>query len=48
MCPLEIGAKISIDEAVKNNDYFSKIYLVCYGDREYRYYLNKILNDYKK
>ena len=39
MCPLEIGAKISIDEAVKNNDYFSKIYLVCYGDREYNYYL---------
>lgn len=44
-CPLEIGTKISIEEAIKNNSNFSKIYLVCFNDREYNYYLeyfNKI------
>lgn len=44
-CPLEIGTKISIEEAIKNNSNFSKIYLVCFNDKEYDYYLeyfNKI------
>lgn len=44
-CPLEIGTKISIEEAIKNNSNFSKIYLVCFNDREYNYYIeyfNKI------
>lgn len=44
-CPLEIGTKISIEEAIKNNSNFYKIYLVCFDDREYNYYLeyfNKI------
>lgn len=38
-CPLEIGTKITIKEAMKNSDYFSKIYLVCFMEKEYNYYL---------
>ena len=42
MCPLEIGTRISIEEAINNRNNFLKIYLVCYNDREYMYYLEKI------
>lgn len=38
-CPTEIGTKISITEALNNATYFSKIYLVCFNDKEYNYYL---------
>ena len=38
-CPLEIGTKIEIEEAINNSIYFDKIYLVCFEDKEYNYYL---------
>ena len=41
--PIEISAKISIDEAIKNSESFDKIYLVCFKEEDYNYY-NKYFN----
>lgn len=38
--PLEIGGNIAIDMAIQNATDFEKIYLVCYGKEEYKYYCN--------
>ena len=36
--PLDIGAKTSIDKAIKYAENFEKIYLVCFKEEEYKYY----------
>ena len=36
--PLDIGAKTSIDKAIKYAENFEKIYLVCFKEEEYEYY----------
>lgn len=43
-CPLEIGTRIAIKEAIKNRFSFFKIYLVCFNDKEYNYYLQYLDN----
>ncbi len=35
---LDIGKKISIEEAINNSKKFKKIYLGCFGNEEYEYY----------
>lgn len=37
--PLDIGTKTSIDKAIEYAKYFDKIYLVCFRNEEYKYYL---------
>ena len=36
--PIELSAKISIDEAIKNSKNFDKIYLVCFKEDDYKKY----------
>lgn len=36
--PQEVGAKISIETAIKYSKEFEKIYLVCFSDSDYEYY----------
>ena len=36
--PIDISAKISIDEAIKNSKSFDKIYLVCFKEDDYNVY----------
>ena len=43
-CPLEIGTKIEIEEAINNSDSFDKIFLVCFTNKEYNYYLEYMKN----
>lgn len=44
--PIDVSAKISIDEAIKNSDRFDKIYLVCFKENDYNIY-NQYLNNLK-
>lgn len=44
--PIEISAKISIDEAINNSDSFDKIYLVCFKEDDYNVY-NQYFNNLK-
>ena len=45
--PIDISAKIAITEAINNTDFFKKIYLVCFKDEDYVYYL-KCYNELTK
>ncbi len=36
--PIDISAKISIEEAINNSENFDKIYLVCFKEDDYQYY----------
>ena len=36
--PIDISAKISIEEAIKNSESFDKIYLVCFKEDDYTHY----------
>ena len=44
--PLEIGMKISIDNAIKYSLDFEKIFLVCFKDKEFESYCEYL--NYKK
>lgn len=36
--PLDIGTQTSIDKAIEYAEHFDKIYLVCFGEKEYQKY----------
>lgn len=49
--PLEIGGIIAIEMAIQNSANFEKIYLVCFGENEYKYYsmfLEDMLDNYQR
>ncbi len=46
MVPIDISAKITINEALNNIDFFDKIILVCFKDDDYKCY-NEYFNNLK-